>query len=495
MVNDNFLLAFNGLGLIWLIASGIGLFFLFKFREERPYHWLAVLCCFFTAAPIVLLIANYNFPLSENSNLLHLIVLFIVFSFIALYFHTLDLLDIRVSKSKVMTFFGSALLLAIPKEFLHGELAANSTVIRTLAFHGSSILLLVLSIQNLMRVQKKYDYLQIRLAKNFLIVVALLFSCRVLYGVFDSNYLVINPHENVDFLFFLIRLLLVIFGGLSLIFLISMQKYHLIRIYPNSKYNSLAEYDVSTILNEREELINSLMKTNKTMAIGAVSTGLAHELNQPLSVMNINISLLKKDLKEKAEKSNIDTEIIDDMEKSLAKATSIVKTVKNLSIQNDSPEASKKASIQLAIEEILKITHHNLITNQIDVHASIVDCELAMSRTEVEQVILNIVSNAINALKKSRSGITKYIRITAAVTMDNTCEITIANNGGTIPEDIVNNLFRIVGNSRSDGAGIGLWLTNYILEKNLSKIRYLPIEPDITQFIVSIPLTKKLSPS
>lgn len=491
MIIDNYLQAFNGLALLWLLTGGIGYAFLYKFRQERTYWWLWVLTSFFSLGPIILLIANQSFPLDGDSSLLRMIVLLIIFTFIALYFHTLDLLNIRIPPLKIISLFTVGLLLTFPEGLLHGNLEKYDTVIRTVTFHGSCVILIALAVKNLARTQRKVNYLQINLAKKFLIAVAILFGIRIFYGVANPEYLIINPHEQVDFVFFLIRLLLVIFGGLSLVFLVSMQKYHLISINPLNKYSSTAAYDIAIALNERDELINSLLKTNKTLAVGAISTSLAHELNQPLSSLNVNLEILKRELSTKAGNVEIDPETIDGIEKSIARATSIVRTVSNLSSHNELEHLNRSSSIKMVINEIIQITSHNLELNHIKVKVNIDDCELAITKSELEQVILNIISNAIQALKKDISNQEKLIKIDGNRNGGLKYKITISNNGGIISESTAANLFKILVNSTNGGLGIGLWLSKFILEKNSATVQYQAIEPSISCFMITIPISKK----
>jgi signal transduction histidine kinase len=487
MVIDNFLLAFNGLGILWLLAGALGLFFLFKFRDEKRYWWLLVLCFFFSAGPFVLLVTNYQYPLNSESVLPHLIIVLIICSLISLYFHTLDLLSVRVSKTQIACFFGFALLLAFPRELLYGDFKQNSTVIRTILFHSSAIILLCLSINNFRRIYKRVGSLQVKLMMFLLATIAALFSYRIIYGLFNPQFLVISPHENVDFVFFLIRLLMVILAGVTLVLLISIQKYHLIKINPLNKFANIDEYDVSAVLEERDGLIESLIKTNKTLAVGAISTSLAHELNQPLSSLKINLALLKREIEAKSSTSPIGASTLKDIDLSIERASNIVSAVSNLS-SHDQGSERHKSSVKSVVEDIIRIMNHNLRNHQIQIHYEIEDCDVAIKKTELEQVVLNITSNAMNALNKLNGISNTVITFEVKPTQDRNCIISISNNGGIIPRPAADNLFQVLASSTNNGLGIGLWLSRYIMEKNSSQIMYEAIEPDISRFTLKIPL-------
>ncbi len=491
MGTSNFLLAFNGLGLLWLSLGIISLALVAKASGTKKYWWLLILTGTFTITPLVLLFANFEYPLSTNSKLFYLIIVLIVISLINLYFHTLDLLSIKISKKRVIfSYLAASLLLLTPSDLLSIELEKFDSIIRTIAFHSTCIILLILSAKNLKRLEKQIPSPQIKITKILLSTMAILFSCRVFYGLINPQYLIINPHEQVDFVFFLIRLLLVVFAGLSLVFLISIHQFHLINVNPLSKHISTSEYDVSVAINERNQLIDSLLKANKTLSIGAVSSGLAHELNQPLSALNINIALLKRELSEKLPEST-SLESIKDIEKSIERASNIIQNVSSLSHTNKAP-SEKYCSLKKTFEDVLEITKHDLQNNQIQLKIQITDCAVVIQKSELEQVLLNIISNAITALKNIKTE-NRVIEINTENKPGKVCQIEISNNGGLIDEELAQELFALPISKSQNGMGIGLWISKYILDKNSSKIDYLAITPNIAKFVITIPINLQIN--
>ncbi|NBV00073.1 MAG: GHKL domain-containing protein [Burkholderiaceae bacterium] len=488
---NNFLLAYNGLALLWILLSFFIFFNLLKFKDEKLSVWLLLLCIQFTLAPICLFIANHSFPLKSNSDILHLIVALIISCLTCLYFHTLELLNIQINLKKVLVFYLAPIALLIPNDWLTDDLEKYNLIIRTITFHSLAILLLILSVKNLSRIEKTHPHVEIKLTRFSLTAMVFMFSCRILYGIFNNDYLTINPHENVDFFFFLIRLLLVLCGSLTLIFLIFSQKYHLIRINPIKKYSSTLNYDIATALKEREALIESLLKTNKTLSIGALSSSLAHELNQPLSSLNINTSILKKKIHSSNQVTHAITEIFDDIEKSLSKATNIIRTVSNLSEQSESSGQDSFSSVKEVLKDIESLIEPNLRSKKIALHYSSADFFVGIGKSELEQVLLNLFSNAINALSKMEDSIHKRIDIEISETKDMACKILFSSNSGLIDEDTQHNLFELISPSKSKGFGIGLWLSNYILMKNGGSIRYLTKPPHTSEFEITLPLRKK----
>lgn len=487
MIIDNYLLAFNGLAIIWLSFAIICIYLIVRNRSEQAHSWLLFLGLMFLLSPITLLIANQAYPLASSSMLINVIVTLIVYSFIGLYLHTLSLLNIHSGKLQLLFLLLGPLILLIPEQILSPALNQYSAILRTIAFHSSCIFLLILSIKNLQRLQKTFNFFQVHAVRYFLIAMTVLFSCRIFYGFLNPQYLTINPHEQVDFVFFLIRLLLIILSGLTLGFLISMQRFHLVRINPYARYTSTSEYDIDKAIQERNLLIDSLLRANKTLSVGAISTSLAHELNQPLSSIGLNLRYLKEYLGSNQPNRALDQTAIDDIEKAISRASRIIQTVSNLSSQASLTTETKRSSIRNVVYEILAITSHDLHSKNIEIDLNIKDCELKIGQTELEQVLLNLISNAVKALDQQTSSQKKWIRIQYIDGNEKSYVIEISNNGGVIEENLASNLFHFMKSNQGKGMGIGLWLTKYILDKNESSISYRSIGADITCFTLSFP--------
>ena len=106
--------------------------------------------------------------------------------------------------------------------------------------------------------------------------------------------------------------------------------------------------------------------------------------------------------------------------------------------------------------------------------------------TEIQQVILNLVANAFDALKLVDEGYAKKVKISVQQDADSViCEIEDSGQG--IPEAQLENVFQFLKTTKTTGMGLGLWLSKYIVERNHGQISVGPSELGGASFTMKFP--------
>jgi signal transduction histidine kinase len=157
---------------------------------------------------------------------------------------------------------------------------------------------------------------------------------------------------------------------------------------------------IQALLDERERMVGSLLKANKTAATSALSASIAHELNQPLGASNLNIQFLKMKLEKGMLNPELGKEILDSLEHDNKRAATIVKSLRSIFTEGD----SNAQEVQLGdlISSVLNIVKPELKSKNIQIQLRVDDDLVIMvNPSEIEQVILNLLNNAIQALAKS----------------------------------------------------------------------------------------------
>ena len=249
--------------------------------------------------------------------------------------------------------------------------------------------------------------------------------------------------------------------------------------------NTVKENDeIKRLLQERESLIKSLMRSNKTAATGALSASIAHELNQPLGASNLNIQFLKRKLEQGELSTDIQKELFAALETDNNRASSIVRSLR--SIFTDEKTAVECANLSALIESILVIVRPELRVKQIQLELTSPPALYAPVRqTEIQQVILNLVNNAIQSLDGSDQ---KEKRITIEGTSDINCmQIAITDNGAGVSPAIQADLFTILSSAKKTGMGLGLWLCQHIIARHGGRIWYEDAPQGGARFCFDLP--------
>ena len=241
---------------------------------------------------------------------------------------------------------------------------------------------------------------------------------------------------------------------------------------------------ITELLKEKERLIYGLMKANKTAATGALSASIAHELNQPLGASNLNIQFLKMKLEKGVLNPELGKEILDSLEEDNQRAATIVKSLRSIFTEGE----PNSAGVRLGelISKVLDIVKPELKTKNIQIQLK-VDEALAVrvNSAEIEQVILNLVNNAIQALANS-GGLARRISIEVSRSGD-MAQLSVTDNGSGVAAEFRPQLFELLSTTRQTGMGLGLWLCKHIVTRYGGTIHYEEPVGGGAQFLIKLP--------
>jgi C4-dicarboxylate-specific signal transduction histidine kinase len=242
--------------------------------------------------------------------------------------------------------------------------------------------------------------------------------------------------------------------------------------------------EMGELLKEKERLIYGLMKANKTAATGALSASIAHELNQPLGASNLNIQFLKMKLERGALNPEVGKDILDSLEEDNKRAATIVKSLRSIFTEGESN--TQRVNLGDLISKVLSIVKPELKSKNIQIQLR-ADDELVVlvNSSEIEQVILNLLNNAIQALGNSS---TLQRRITIEATkVAQSVRLSISDNGMGVSLEFKSQLFELLSTTKQTGMGLGLWLCKHIVTRYNGTIGYENAIGGGARFVVELP--------
>lgn len=260
-----------------------------------------------------------------------------------------------------------------------------------------------------------------------------------------------------------------------------------VRNYKNEIYGVLGfARDITDLVQLQKNLDTERMKsvTNAKLAsLGEMSAGLAHEINNPLAIIEGSLSLLPRFLNN-TEKLNAR---IETMKRSCDRIAKIVYGLKKFSRSGDRSEVSPYV-LSSIVRDALTLTE---IKSKRD--STPVICELNSDATvlcnevEIEQVLVNLISNAIDAVKNSSD---RWVKVLVTDSHDSTI-LSVMDSGQGIPEEVRAKLFEPFFTTKNvgEGTGLGLSITKGILDEHGASISLLNDSPN-TCFEVRFPKNK-----
>ena len=242
------------------------------------------------------------------------------------------------------------------------------------------------------------------------------------------------------------------------------------------------------LLEEREEIIRQLTVFNKTAGMGALVASLAHELTQPLAVIQINTDMIGLVLNDHDAKLNQDTNIdkaLTGLRKANQRAVTIISTLRNMF--GNGRKSISNFDFNALVQDVLLLCQPTLQRHSIDLQVNLDPQTLRMTgdKSQMQQVILNLMTNASEAFPASFQGVK---RISVQTQMVNShIVLTVADNGMGIDPEIETMVFELLRTNKDTGMGIGLWLSKAIVESHQGKINFTTALNRGTTFRVELP--------
>jgi signal transduction histidine kinase len=225
----------------------------------------------------------------------------------------------------------------------------------------------------------------------------------------------------------------------------------------NKMENDLIERD-KEIARKNDELLQS----RKLASIGTLASGVAHELNNPLNNIYLAAQILTREMQEQ-EMAGIIRETVNDIFSQTLRVKRIVGDL--LEFAREKPPSFQKIQIMPLIRDVL----HNLTRSgemeKVRVQVSAAeDIEMKADQHLIEQVFVNLFTNAIHAMEGSGS-----LTISAS-RADGVVKITVSDTGPGIPEKDIPRIFDPFFSTKHKGTGLGLAIVYNIIQKHYGKI-------------------------
>jgi signal transduction histidine kinase len=178
-------------------------------------------------------------------------------------------------------------------------------------------------------------------------------------------------------------------------------------------------------------------------------------------------------------------EVLDSLEADNQRAATIVKSLRSIFTEG---EASLE-SIDLgdSISKVLDIIKPELKSKNIQIQLRVDEgCVVRINQSEIEQVILNLINNAAQALANS-TRLQRHVTIEAHK-VDQFIQLSVSDNGTGVPSDFKSQLFELLNTTKKTGMGLGLWLCKHIVTRYSGSIHYEDAVGGGARFVVKLPV-------
>jgi len=238
---------------------------------------------------------------------------------------------------------------------------------------------------------------------------------------------------------------------------------------------------------EKERLLENLINSNRILGISALASSLAHELSQPLTSAALQTEAIKRDLAS----AKVDASFIAAMNNVSRQINTLSDLVKNLRrLFAAKNEGFRPFSLREISDEILALVMATKKSKAIDFGEDYQSDPIVHGNpVQIQQVMINLIDNAIEAMDLNGSP-RKEIRIAIDET-EGFARLTLEDNGGGIHEDILPLIFDLYKTTKSEGLGVGLWLSKTIIDNHNGAIAAANKPGGGASFEIRLPLAER----
>lgn len=221
--------------------------------------------------------------------------------------------------------------------------------------------------------------------------------------------------------------------------------------------------------------------------MGEMAAGMAHELNQPLTAL---ISYCGTAHSMLGEPPLAPRDLVDMLKRATEqahRASEIITHIRRFVSKGDSNKVS--VDVDQVIVELCKFLEWELRNSQVDISLDL-DCqgrEISANRVQIEQVLLNLIRNSLEAIQNARISNGRLILTTRLIT-STTIQITLTDNGPGINTYMRNRLFEPFQTSKEGGMGMGLSVCRSIIQAHKGKIWVNESRMGDTSFCIELPV-------
>ncbi|WP_439113895.1 sensor histidine kinase [Hydrogenophaga sp.] len=208
-----------------------------------------------------------------------------------------------------------------------------------------------------------------------------------------------------------------------------------------------------------------LVKSEKLAAIGQLTASIAHEINNPIAVMQGNLDLIRETLGTSSQPVRAELRLLDEQ---VERMRLIVTQLLQYARPTEYAGYVETLDLNRTVDDCLVLVAHLLAQTRIEVLRDLQATQrVGFNRQELQQVIINLLINAIQAMPQGGTLQleTRNWLSAGGDTPKPGAQLRVVDSGPGLAPDVQERLFRPFFTTKNDGNGLGLWISMGLLER------------------------------
>lgn len=243
---------------------------------------------------------------------------------------------------------------------------------------------------------------------------------------------------------------------------------------------SVGRWQIRAVQKELAHQQQELIHSSSLVALGEMATGIAHEINNPLQALSLQLTVLKEIKDKEAAQAQMDK-----MGETVNKMGKLIRGLKQLS-RKDATDPVENFTIAEIIDSVMNVSSDRFDRKGVTINfKGQSDQMLSGHLIQMSQVLINLLNNSIHAVKDLQE---KWVEIEIRET-GNSVQIMVTDSGPGIETEIHDKIMRPFFTTKGPqvGTGLGLSISQSIVQ-NHGGILYYDRSYSNTRFVIELPL-------
>jgi PAS domain S-box-containing protein len=240
-------------------------------------------------------------------------------------------------------------------------------------------------------------------------------------------------------------------------------------------------------LTERKRAEAELLHANRVATMGQLAASIAHEVNQPIAALLTNAETAERWLARQPPNLEKAKPLIGRVIRDGRRAADVLSRIRDFS--KKAPAQRGNLEINEAVLEVIGLTHAAMSE-----HSVLMKMQLSErlpliwgDRVQLQQVILNLIMNAIEAMSEVGERSRKLL-ISTGVAESGSVLVAVSDSGPGLPSENLSNIFEAFYTTKANGLGMGLSICRSIVEAHGGRLWATPNEPHGAVFRMMLPI-------
>ena len=232
---------------------------------------------------------------------------------------------------------------------------------------------------------------------------------------------------------------------------------------------------------------------DRIASVGAMAVGFAHDISQPISVMNILIDSLRSSLKGSiAEQSTRET--VDNLQYQVQYTADLINRLRSFSTKQGVERA--RSDLNQILVDSLSMMSPRIRSNDIDltVYTCKQPVEAIVDRIEVQQILVNLIVNAIESVTEKKEPPRK-IKVISEVEEPGIFAYRVIDTGSGVSSEMIGKLFKAFESDKESGIGMGLSISRILAANNGGSLELATTNTSGAEFVCRLPIAINKSKS